>query len=322
MYAALLTRLADDIDAGGPARAVLAGHEGDPGPSALALRLLGSVHRLVLSGRAPELEGYYPSVGGTFAEDETFAALRGVLSDRSDEVRQWLDRPPQTNEVGRAATLYGGLLQLPWDLPVRLFEIGASGGLNLRADRYAYETVDGVVGDAASPVLLAPAWAYGPADRPTRIVERSGCDIAPVDVLSVEGRLTLASYVWPDQVERLTRLTAAMDVAAQVPAHVDRTDALTFVRGIDLEDGAVTVLWHSVMFQYLTPADRAGVRARIEELGALATDRGPFVHLFFEPTRRTPDSEHEFLVSLEVWPGGTSRVLGRAHPHGLPVTWE
>ncbi len=48
MYADLLHRTAADLEAGGPVCTVLAGHEDDPGPSAIALRLLGSVHRLVL----------------------------------------------------------------------------------------------------------------------------------------------------------------------------------------------------------------------------------------------------------------------------------
>jgi len=46
------------------------------------------------------------------------------------------------------------------------------------------------------------------------------------------------------------------------------------------------------------------------------------VHLFLEPTRRTPEDETEFLVVLTAWPGGERRILGHAAPHGLPVTWE
>ena len=65
LYAFLLQRVADDIEAGGPAYDVLRGHEDDPGPSALALRLMGGVHRLVLEGRAPALALTYPSVGGS-----------------------------------------------------------------------------------------------------------------------------------------------------------------------------------------------------------------------------------------------------------------
>ena len=40
LYEFLLQQLADDVEAGGPAYDVLRGHEDDPGPSALALRLV------------------------------------------------------------------------------------------------------------------------------------------------------------------------------------------------------------------------------------------------------------------------------------------
>ena len=69
MYAELLDRLADDIEVGGPTAEIVQGHEDDPGPSALALRLLGSVHRLVLERRAGALGAFYPSVGGTWEPD-------------------------------------------------------------------------------------------------------------------------------------------------------------------------------------------------------------------------------------------------------------
>ena len=322
MYGELLDALADDYTAGGPTSVVLQGHEADPGPSALGLRLLGSVHRLVLSGRAPEFAMYYPSVGGTFIPAAAADALVRFLGTDADAVRQWLDQSPQTNEIGRSAALYGGLLHLPWDLPVRLFELGSSGGLNLRADRFAYVTRDTVLGDVHSSVRLEIAWAYGPEARPVEIVHRMGCDIAPVDVLSEEGQLTLTSYVWPDQPARLERLRSALALAAEVPAEVTSQGTPEFVEGIELSDGAVTVLWHSFMFQYLSPEDQEAVTSRIEALGAAATDDQPFAHLSFEPTRRTAEGEHEFLVVLQAWPGGETRVLGKAHPHGLPVHWE
>ena len=65
-----------------------------------------------------------------------------------------------------------------------------------------------------------------------------------------------------------------------------------------------------------------GSRQRIQQLGDQAdADGSRFVHLFFEPMRRTAEDELEFLVVLTTWPGGERRVLGRAAPHGLPVTW-
>ena len=87
LYEFLLQRVADDVDAGGPAYDVLRGHEDDPGPSALALRLMGGAHRLVLERRAPALALTFPSVGGTGDRESAWAALREVLVEHRDELR-------------------------------------------------------------------------------------------------------------------------------------------------------------------------------------------------------------------------------------------
>ena len=58
LYAALLARAADDLEAGGPVAGVLAGHEDDPGGSVPALRLMGAIHRLVLAGEARGLAAH------------------------------------------------------------------------------------------------------------------------------------------------------------------------------------------------------------------------------------------------------------------------
>ncbi|MGH3444011.1 MAG: DUF2332 domain-containing protein [Nocardioidaceae bacterium] len=327
MYAVLVDRVADDYVVGGVSRTVLTGHEDDPGPSALALRLMGSVHRLVLSRRAGELATYYPSVGGSWEPEGGWAAFAVLLAELPDAVREWLDRPPQTNEVGRAAALMGGLLRIGEEhaLPVRLFEIGSSGGLNLRADRYAYTDETGrVFGDPSSPVRLEGAWRGRPL-RPwpeLEIVERSGSDVMPVDVDDRGGRLTLTAYVWPDQTARLERLRGALQVAARVAAVVRRTDAVSFARSLELASGTTTVLWHSVMWQYLSAGDQRALTARIEELGASATTERPFAHLMLEPIRRTPGAEHSFLVALRMWPGGARRILGDGAAHGIPTVWE
>lgn len=325
MYAALLDRCADDIGAGGVLSEVLAGHEEDLGPSALALRLLGSVHRLVLDRRAGDLATFYPSVGGTWQPDGGWTAFRRLLEDRPDEVREWLDRPPQTNEVGRAGALMGGLLHLRHRLPVRLFEIGSSGGLNLLADRFGYVDASGrTFGDPASAVLLRDAWRGRPLEPwpGLEVVERLGCDVLPVDVGTPEGRLTLTAYVWPDQRERLDRLRGALALAQQTPAEVRRSAARDFAGRIGLRPGAVTVLWHSVMWQYLDDDEQRDVTAAIERLGAAATDEAPFAHLALEPSRRAPGSDHEFLVVLTEWPTGEPRVIGTSRGHGVPTDWD
>lgn len=325
MYRFLLDRVAEDVEARGVSAHVLVGHEDDPGPSAFALRLMGSVHRLVLERRAPGLAVFYPSVGGRFEPDGAWAALQAVFEEQPDAVRAWLDPAPQTNEVGRAAALMGGLLHVGerWRHPVRLLEIGSSGGLNLRADRFGYsDDAGGTFGDPSSPVRLG--WS-GRALTPwpgLEVVERLGSDVSPVDPTSTEGRLLLTSYVWPDQAERLERLRGAFEVAAAVPAEVRRERAADFVAGLELRTGTTTVLWHSVMWQYLAADEQQAVTDRVERLGAAASDDRPFVHLRLEPMRRTPGSPHEFLVAAQMWPGGDLRILGDSAGHGVPTTWE
>lgn len=327
MYAELLDRIADDVESGGLLVAeVLAGHEHDAGPSALALRLAGSVHRLVLSGEAPALAAYFPSAGGAWDLEAAWPELLALLGDRRDDVRQLLELAPQTNEVGRAAALLGGLLRLAPDLPIRLFEIGASGGLNLRADAFRYVDQQGRSwGAADSPVVLDPAWAGAPLDldRELTIVERSGCDVSPVDPLTEDGRLTLSAYVWPDQPARHARLRGAFELARRIPADVQRVDAATFVEGLDLREGHLTVLWHSVMWQYVPSEQQERVTARLLALAARATPDTPLTHLYAEPVRRTPGADHDFLVCVERWPGdGEREILGELAPHGMPTTWE
>ena len=335
-YSRLLERVADDVLAGGPAAVVLAGHEADPTPSVVALRLMGGVHRLVLQRRAPALATSYPSVGGAGDPDAAWPAFRDVLAEHVDELREQLARAPQTNEVGRSAVLAGGLAHVvAWrSAPVRLVEIGASGGLNLRVDRFRVEAAVGSgAGPRDSPLVLRDAWLGQPP--PTgpgpRVVARLGCDPHPVDPTTTEGRLVLTSYVWPDQTERLDRLRAAFEVARRTPAEVVRMNAETFVRGLELVPGTTTVLWHSIMWQYLSPDEQAAVDDALDELGRSADATTGLARLSLEPGRRAPGADEEFLVRLRTWPAGVAdaepagragRVLGTASPHGLPVTWE
>jgi len=328
MYEALLRRMAQQLGTSGPLDRVLEGYEQNPGPSALALRLLGSVHRLVLERRAGELALYYPSVGGSFDLDAAWPLLVNLLDDKADEVAAGLTGPPQTNEVGRAAALVGALLRVPEvDLPVRLFELGASAGLNLRADHYRYSGAGGSWGPVDSPVRLEPAWAGvpTPVHRRLRVVQRTGCDPSPIDPATASGRLLLTAYVWPDQVDRLDRLRGAMDVAARVPAEVRRQRAGDLVAELQPVRGHCTVLWHSVMWQYVDRAEQAVVRDHVGRLVEQSSADAPFVHLSLEPTRRAPGGECEFLVVDERSARGSAppgRVLGISPPHGLPVTWE
>jgi hypothetical protein len=292
---------------------VLRGHEHDPGPSALALRLMGAVHRLVLRGGAPRLAAHYPSVGGR--PHGPWPAFLDTLREHSDELRLLVEHPVQTNEPGRCAALLGGFLEVArrTGLPLRLLEVGASAGLNLRFDRYRYELGFERWGPAGSPVLLRARLEGGrpPLDARLRVASRAGCDARPVDPRSSDGRLTLTSYVWADQLERLGRLRAALLVAGELDAPVARARAAdwTAERLAEPSPKVVDVVFHSIVMQYLPGAERE----RFE--GALRAATGPLAWLRMEPADELTE------VRLTLWPGGEELLLARAGYHGDPLEW-
>jgi hypothetical protein len=324
LYAGLLRHTADDLLAGGPTAGVLDGHYADPGRSALALRMLGGIHALVLTGQAPELAAFYPSAGGTADAGPgarcAWPALREVLDVHRDEIRDWLPRPPQTNEVGRGAALAGALCYLVAEAtyPVRLVEIGASAGLNLRADHFWISGAGVSFGPESSPVRMPGAWrGQSPPVGPLNVVARIGGDLAPVDPVSDDGRLLLCAYVWADQVDRLDRLRGACELAEKIPADLRQEPALATIAQLRPEPGTWTVLWHSIMQQYLDREEVRELSDGVAAIGAAATESARFALVTLELAKGTLDTP----VELTTWPGGVHRRLGTAPPHGVPVTW-
>ncbi|CQD06455.1 hypothetical protein BN1232_01117 [Mycobacterium lentiflavum] len=325
MYDELFELVASDVETGGIFAAILSGHEDDPSRDAVPLRLLGGLHRLVLDGRAEGLRQWYPSTGGTWDAGSAWPEIKLAAAAHAESLRTALGQPPQTNEVGRSAALIGALLHInrEIDFPIRLFEIGSSAGLNLRPDQYHYRYGGGQWGPIDSPVVIDDAWqGRVPPAGSVRIVERRGYDIAPVDVTGAEGEMTALSYVWPDQAARLERLRAAIAVARTVPALLVRQSAGAAVGGLTLADGALTVLWHSITWQYLSQDERSAVRDGVNVLGERADASAPFAHLTMEPARDGPGGPLKFLVRVRRWPGGEGVVLGECHPHGPPVDWR
>lgn len=324
MYGELLERVIADVQAGDVFAVIFAGHEDDPGRLAVPLRLLGGLHRLVLDGRAPTLRRFYPSTGGSWDADAAWPHITLAAANQIGPLRAALDQPPQTNEVGRSAALIGGLLILAhrFRLPVRLFEIGSSAGLNLRADYFHYRYSGGHWGPPNSPVTVNQAWqGHLPTATDLRILQRAGYDIAPLDATRPEGEIALLSYVWPDMTERLDRLRGAIEIARQVPAQVERRTAVDAVADLRVADGALTVLWHSITWQYLSAGEQAGVRAGIDAIAAQSDTRAPFAHLMLEPQRRSPAAPVAFLLRVRSWPDGADQILAECSPHGPPVAW-
>ena len=320
LLSALLTGAAADYEAAGPTYDLLRPHADDPSGSVPSLRLMGALHRLVLQRKAPALALHYPSVGGTAGIAGAWEAAQATVSEHLDELREGVRRPVQTNEVGRSAALYGALLQLGG--PIRLLEVGASAGLNLLVDRFAYEVSGQVLGDPLSPVRLREPWGGRLPSGAVEVVARAGCDPEPLDPSSAHDRLTLTSYIWADQVERFERLRAALQVAERHGVAVEQLSASEFLQRelTEAVEGVTTVVWHSVVRQYLAPGERQQVQRLIAQAGERATRSAPLAHLSLEPDR-IGGGPFRYFVELTTWPGGRTRVLAEAMGHGPPVVW-
>lgn len=320
--AELLGLLADDGEAGGATAKLLADWRGDPIADALSLRLAGALHALVLRGAAPELAACYPPSDERDSDRLRRAAL-DALAAHDAEIRRFLASPPQTNEIGRAAVLVGGFHVIArWaGLPLRLLEIGASAGLNTIWDRYRYRLGPISWGPEESPVVLAPNWRGDPPPLAAdlRVVERAACDMAPIDITSADARLRLQAYVWADQRQRLDRLDAALSVALQSGVQVEEANAATWVaqKLARAPPGRTTVLYHSIVRQYV-PADAwSSISQAVHAAGARCTTTAPLAWLRFEPT--APEGEPELQVTL--WPGERRLRLAVAQAHGDAVQW-
>lgn len=321
-YAALLPHLADDVRIRGPIGAVLADYPHEPVASAMGLRLLGGIHRLALRGDEPELARHYPSTGGDGDAAAAWTVLRRIAETRQEELIRWVrERGVQTNEVGRAAALIGGFLAVArtTGLPLRCLEIGASAGLNLRWDAFRYETAAGAWGDPASPLLLSGWHAGGelPFDAAARVAERAGCDPSPIDPTTDEGRLLLKCFVWPDQAQRLRLLDAACVLARRIPVSVERANGADWLatRLADPSPGLATVVYHSIVLQYLDGESRDRFVDTLAEAGARASHRAPLAWLRMEPGGEQAE------VRLTLWPGGVEHLIATTGFHGQPVRW-
>jgi hypothetical protein len=319
-YGSLLRSAAQDLNIDGPVWGVLNGFEGEDAGSALALRFMGAVHRLVLMEQLPDLARHYPSVGGDGDAHAAWPAFRRALVDKTAEMHTLLPGGCQTNEVGRSAALLGGFLEIAHRTRhrLRILEIGASAGLNLRWDHYRYESGSSGWGRLDSPVRFINSFETPPPlKRHAEIVGRKGCDRSPIDPTSAEGSLSLRSFVWADQKERFHLLEGAIAVAHQVPVEVERMDAADFLERelASSRTGVATVVYQSVFIQYLDETARRRLAQAIASAAARASADGPLAYLRMEPGAQT------FEVRLTLWPGGGDELLALTRAHGTGVRW-
>lgn len=321
LYSHLLSKYAEAYEAGGLLRELLQPHEQDSEASVLPLRFMGAVHRLVLEGRAPGLARFYPSAGGIVDFNEVWEAFRVVLQEHRDSLRRLIKNPVQTNEVGRCGSLLGGfgLTAEHTGLPLRLLEIGSSAGLNLRWDQYRYEWPGGSWGNPASPVRMENVFVdQAPFLPPTiNVMDRGGCDPSPVDINADSGRITLLSYIWADQLHRIRRLEAAIEIARALPCVIEKMHGAEWLEARLRNSfiGAATIVFHSAVWQYISESEQQQIVTIIEDAGTRASKHAPVAWLRMEAVN------NRFEIRLRIYPGFEEQIIATSRAHAPSVHW-
>ena len=322
LYGELLLGIIGDYVAAGTTRRLLEGRFERPVHDAAPLRLLGAVHRLALSGRAPDVARHYPSCGGTPGSDPIRDVL-AAIDEFSEEIVVALSQQVQTNEVGRSV-VHLSIAQWLVARGVPVYdhlEVGASAGLNMNFDHFFADTGAGTMGDPDSSLRFAPSWfdvAPPVTTPPATVRDRRGCDTFPIDANDPDQALRLLSFVWPDQSERFVRTREAIAIARSHPPLVDTASADEWVR-IQLSGGisAATVVFHSIVWQYLGRRVQDGLREALNEAGAVATRECPLYWIRMEPAGPVAN------VRATEWSGNepVETLLCEIGYHGRDMRW-
>jgi hypothetical protein len=245
-----------------------------------------------------------------------------VLADPERLRALMLARSTQTNEPGRCATLLPILAQLPG--PLALIEIGASAGLCLLLDRYAYDYSGGrfvrpTMDRGRPPVFPCAVDAATPVPVTLpQIAWRAGLDLNPLDVTEASDAAWLEALVWPEQTDRLVRLRQAMALAATDKPRVVRGDLRHDLSALVAQApaDAALVVFHTAVLNYLPAADRTEFAGAI---GALCdfwvANEAPQVLPDIAARAPSPAPLGRFLLSVNASP------VAWADPHGGALDW-
>jgi hypothetical protein len=283
-------------------------------------QLLGLLERLPTAKQQPNL--LFAAVRYLGGRQPDYQAFRRFVLDHADQVVAMLmARQTQTNEVGRCALLLPLLARLPG--PLALVEVGASAGLCLLPDRYAYDYGGRIVGDPVSPVRLA-CQPRGPVPVPTALPEvvwRRGIDSAPVDLDDPDAVRWLECCVWPDQPQRLGRLRAAVQIARTDPPEVVRGDLLELVGPVVAQApaDATVVVFSAATLVYLPEPDRRRFAELVAGLPAVWISAEGLGVVPALPAGLAPGEASDRAVFL--LGQGPRRLVGLADPHGAWLQW-
>jgi hypothetical protein len=323
-YAPLYATLGAGI-AADPALLAIAAHAG-AGHSPPDL-MLAAVHYLLAGNPGDPLARHYPSLTADPADGDPVPLFRDFCRRHRDPLVELVSaRQVQTNEVRRCTFLLPAvaLAAAMAGRPLALIEPGASAGLNLAMDQYAYDYGTGTAIGGPDPALTLTCTLNGPRQPPLSIPMpeirwRAGIDLSPLSPADPGDAAWLQALVWPDHRDRAALLRSALTAAATrppIPVHAgDATLQLPDVIAA-APPGTAVCLFHTAFLAHFTPAGRQQFEQLVPQLSATR----PIWWVQAEP--RPDPAEPRLRLSLceagrvaREWP------LGHYQPHGQWLEW-
>ena len=319
MYAELAAGVAGD----GELLALAAGRQrGQPAPN----MLFGAVQYLLLQGIEHPLAAHYPILSGLEPPPgPTFPLFRAFCLEHRERVADLIaTRRTQTQVVRRCTCLLPafGLVHRDAGAPLALIDVGASAGLNLNFDRYAYRyrragrEILRWGRDAARVELEADLRGPGTMPPPAEIpvASRDGIDLNPIDLADPDELLWLRALIWPEHVERHAQLVDAAAELKDTPIRLHRGDAARDLPHLlDRVPAEAALVVYSTITLYQVP--REGRRRITEALEARSRER-PVWQVALEGV-------HPPSLTLTRYRSGSreTELLARASPHGWWIEW-
>lgn len=318
LYEHLCRLTADDADL---LRIVQSAPASQPAPNLF----LAVIHFLLLSGADHELVAFYATcTEHPGPPEESFAPFRDFCLRNEAAVSELMaHRRVQTNEVRRCSYLLPAFCHVARQAagqPLALIEVGASAGLNLIWDRYAYGYGDSELSPAGATVRITAELrgerGIPMPDRLPEVVHRVGLDLHVIDATDPTEALWLRSLVWPDQLPRHQLLASAIETLRSDPPDLVQGDALDLLPSLIQhapDCGALCVFHCHTLNQF---SDRQ--RDRFHALLAEASTHRPLVQLSAEWIR-TPTPE----LTATRWQAGhgVTQHLAHVDQHGRWIEW-
>ena len=307
--------------------------QGQPAPN----MLFAAVQYLLLKGVEHPLAAHYPILSGGAQPPgpsgpangdilPAFARFREFCLEHRDEVGDLVaTRRTQTQVVRRCTCLLlaFGMVYRDAAAPLALIDVGASAGLNLNFDRYAYRYLRAESEvlrwgrDAARVELEADLRGPGTLPEPPQgipVASRDGIDLNPIDLADPDELLWLRALIWPEHVERHAQLVDAAAGLDDSPVRLHRGDASRDLPHLlERVPSEVALVVYSTIALYQVP--REG-RRRIRAILQARSRERPVWQVALEGV-------HPPSLTLTRYRHGSreTELLARASPHGWWIEW-